>query len=378
VLLNAARTPLDPADLFEGLAKVDGSLFRALGERHRLRGGLEWVRDEYRGRTRIRDAEGNAVTTRVAWGQYDLNPFRTLTITTGVRYDDHSLFGTAISPKVAVVERVTDWLTARGSFGRGFRAPDVGQLYFRFLNPTNLYQVIGNPHLEPERSSSWQVGVESRTGSRAHVGLNVFRNDVMNLIQAVNLGFVASPARLASIATANDITPDFNVQLNRLLFLYKNVAHVRTRGVELSGDYRIRQVVRVSGTYAHVNAIDANTRAALSNRNPHQGTVRVDWTPARSGIRANLRGAFYSSWIAGSTRSVAGTSDIYAPGFALWDLTVSKTAIRGAEVFGAVNNLTNSQDPNTGLLSAKGSALPIFRPEIGRTFQLGLRWSWSK
>ena len=378
VLLNAARTPLAPADLFEGLAKFDGSVFRSIGQRHQVRGGLEWTRDEYRGHNRIRDPEGNAVTTRVAWGQYDLSPLRTLTITTGIRVDDHSVFGTAVSPKVAAVARVTDWLTARGSFGRGFRAPDVGQLYYRFLNPTNLYQVIGNPHLEPERSRSWQAGLESRTGSRARVSLNVFHNDVTNLIQAANLGFVASPTQLAAIAAANDITPDFDVQLNRLLFLYENVAHARTRGVELSGDYRIGQVVRIGGTYAYVDAVDASTGAAISNRNPHQGTVRVDWTPDRSGIRANLRGAFYSSWIAGSTRSVAGTSNIYAPAFALWDLTVSKRAIRGAEVFGAVNNLTNSQDPNTGLVSSTGAALPIYRPEIGRTVRAGLRWSWMK
>lgn len=378
VLLNAAQTPLDPADLSEGLAKFDGALFRSLGARHDVRGGVEWNRDAYQGRNRIREADGDTVTTRVAWGQYDVKPLSTITVTAGVRYDDHSLFGTAVSPKLAVVDRLSDWLTARASYGRGFRAPDLGQLYYRFLNPTNLYQVIGNPHLEPERSTSWQVGLESRAAARAHVSLNLFHNDVTNLIQAVNLGLITSAAQLATIATANGITPDFNVQLNRLLFLYENVAQARTRGVELSGDYRVAEMVRVSGSYAYIDAIDATTGAALSNRNRHQGTVRVDWTPARAGIRANLRGAFYSEWIAGTSRSVAGTSNIYAPGFALWDLTVSKTVIRTAEVFGAVNNLTNSQDPNTGVLSPTGAALPIYRPEIGRTAQLGVRWTWSK
>lgn len=377
-LLDAARTPVEPADLSERLAKVDGSFSRSLGDRQQARGGLGWTHDGYQGHNRIRDPGGDAITTRAAWGQYDLSPVRALTITTGVRVDDHSLFGTAVSPKVAVVERLTDALTARASFGRGFRAPDVGQLYYRFLNPTNLYQVIGNPGLEPERSTSWQAGLETRTGDRAHLVLNVFHNHVTNLIQAVSLGFVTSPAQLASIAAANDIAPDFDVQLNRLLFLYENVAHARTRGVELSGDYRLGRVARIGGSYANVQAVDATTGAALANRNPQEATVRVDWTPARSGIRANLRGAFYSSWIAGSTRSVSGTSDIRAPKFALWDVTVSKTLIRTTELFSAVNNLTNSQDPNAGAVSATGAALPIYRPEIGRTFRFGLRWSWTK
>jgi outer membrane receptor protein involved in Fe transport len=92
----------------------------------------------------------------------------------------------------------------------------------------------------------------------------------------------------------------------------------------------------------------------------------------------NLRGAFFSSWIAGTSRSVAGTSNIVAPRFALWDLTVARSIVAGAELFAAVDNLTNSQDPNTGLVSATGTALPIYRPEIGRTWRAGVTWHWHR
>lgn len=377
-LVNAARTPVDPADLHEDLHKLDASADRRLGEHQQVRAGVEWVRDHYRGTNRIRDVDGDAVTIGTAWGQYDLTPLPAVTLTSGLRVDDHSLFGSALSPKIAAVWRVHESLIARASYGRGFRAPDLGQLFYRFLNPTNLYQVIGNPALDPERSSSWQVGVETRPAARAHVSLNVFRNDVRNLIQAVNLGFVSSPAQLVTIAAANGIDTAFNVQLNRLLLLYENVAEARTHGVEFSGDARLPIALRLSGTYAYTDAIDAVTGAALSNRNRHQGAVRLDWTPTRLGLRANLRGGFYSSWIAGTTRTVSGTSDIVAPRFAVWDATVSKPLWRTVEAFAAIDNLTNSQDPNTSLLSSTGSALPIYRPDIGRTWRTGLRWNWAK
>lgn len=45
-LLNAARTPVEPADLSERPAKVDGSFARSLGDRQQARGGLEWTHDE--------------------------------------------------------------------------------------------------------------------------------------------------------------------------------------------------------------------------------------------------------------------------------------------------------------------------------------------
>lgn len=378
VLLNAARTPLEPGDLFQGFSKFDSSLTRTFADRHQLRGGLEWTGDSYRGQNRIRDAGGNTATTRVVWGQYEVNPVSALTVTTGVRADDHSAFGTAVSPKAAGNLRLSDSVSARVSYGRGFRAPDLGQLYYRFLNPTNLYQVIGNPLLQPERSGSWQIGLDARSGTRAHLSVNLFRNDVTNLIEATSLGFIVTPAQLAAVSAAEHLDSDFNVQLNRLLFLYKNVTHARTEGVELNGDVRLGEAVRFSACYAYLDAINVDTGLDLTGRNPQQGTVRLDWTPAHMGIRANLRGAFYSSWIVSRSTTSAGVVDTRASQFALWDLTVSKTLVRGAELFGAVDNLTNSQDPNTGLLSGTGAPLPIYRPEIGRTVRAGVRWNWSK
>jgi len=377
-LLDAAQTDVEPGDLFEGLSKLDASVAQVVGRRQQLRGGLEWMRDAYRGHNRLRDLDGDAATLGSGWVEYAVSPLGGVTATAGLRADTHSTFGSALSPKLAVVDRVTDWLTARASFSRGFRAPDLGQLYYRFLNPTNLYQVIGNPHLQPERASSWQSGVELAWGGRVHAMVNVFHNRVEHLIQAVNLGFIRSADDLAEVSAAHGITPDFEVQLNRLLFLYQNVAHARTQGADVSGDLRLGDAWRLAGSYTLLDAVDADTGAELPNRHRHQGTVRLDWTPARLGIRANLRGAFYSSWIAGSSRSVAGTSAIIAPRFAVWDLTVSKALRRPVAVFLKVDNLTDSQDPNTGRLSGTGTPLPIYRPEIGRAFAAGVRWSWNR
>ena len=265
----------------------------------------------------------------------------------------------------------------RAAFGRGFRAPDLGQLYYRFLNPTSVYQVIGNPLLRPESSSSWQYGFDVRRGSRARVELNLFHNDVRNLIESANLGFIATAGQLAAIAAAERIDPDFSVQLNRLLFFYKNITHARTQGAELEGDLRLHSDIRLSGSYAFLDAVNAATKVPLTDRSTHHGTVRIDWTPLPIGLRANLRGTFYSPWIVSVAQSAAGPVSTRAAKFALWDLTLAKSLTRGAELFGAIENLTDSQDPNTGMISTTNMALPIYRPEIGRTLRGGVRWSWS-
>ncbi|CDM64293.1 TonB-dependent receptor [Pyrinomonas methylaliphatogenes] len=375
------NTALPDGNLFERFGKADATITRIIGERQLLQAGGEWLTDRYRGINRLRDASGERADMRTLWAQ-DRISLNRLTLILGARYDDHSIFGAAFSPKAGANLRINENLRLRASYGRGFRAPDLGQLYYRFLNPTSFYQVIGNPHLEPEHANSYQLGSEyaTRRGS-FRFGLNLFRNDVANLIEAVNLGFIATRAQLAAIMAREGIDPSFDPVLNRLLFFYKNVRDARTQGVELDTEIILPRGFAVGGAYTYLDARDETAHLPLTGRHRHQGFVRIAWEAPRRGLRLNLRGTFYSSWIA--ARSTAGSivRDTIAPGFALWDVYGAKRLFnteRGTlEVFGAIDNLNDSRDPNTGRLDAQGNPLPIYRPEQGRTFRVGLRYSFA-
>ncbi len=377
-LAPPANTPLEPGNLFERLGKVDATLSRILGERQFLQAGGEWWTDRYRGFNRLRDDGGHRADTSVFWAQ-DRISLNRATVTLGLRYDHHSIFGSAVSPKAGLNFRLAESWRLRASYGRGFRAPDLGQLFFRFLNPTNFYQVIGNPKLEPERANSWQFGGEFTTHDRRmRFGINFFRNEVNDLIEAVSLGFIATPQQLAAVIAREGIDPNFRPVFGRLLFFYKNIANVRTQGIELDGELTLPAGFGLGGAYTYLDAIDEDSRLTLTGRHRHQGHARLSWVNARLGLRTNLRGTFYSSWIATRSTRAGVTTDTVAPRFALWDVYAAKSLWSGLEVFGAVDNLTDSQDPNTGLLGANGAPLPIFRPEAGRTFRLGLRWRWAR
>src|SRR5262249_26062273 len=152
------------------------------------------------------------------------------------------------------------------------------------------------------------------------------------------------------------IDPAFNLALNRLLFLYENVADARTQGVELDTDAVLGAGFTLSGAYTYLDAKDQTTGLPLVNRNKHQGAARLEWA-GRHGTRANMRGAFYSSWIAARSTSGGNVTETVAPAFQLWDVYVAQRIRRGMELFAAVDNLGDSQDPNTGLLSANGQPL---------------------
>jgi outer membrane receptor for ferrienterochelin and colicins len=378
-LAPPASTVLAPGALDERLFKADGSFSQVIGSRQQLQGGAEFWKDTYSGINRLRNDAGEEATIGTAWLQHRLTIGARVTTTVGVRVDEHSEFGGAVSPKLAANAKLGGGVSVRASYGRGFRAPDIGQLYYRFLNPSSIYQVVGNPELQPEYANSLQAGGEYTTpGRRARFGVNVFRNDVKDLIESVSLGFAATPAQVAEIFAREGLDLSFRPVAGRLLLTYKNINDAITEGVELDGEWAVANGFSLAGAYTYLDARDDLTDLRLTGRNKHQGNVRATWRQSKMGFTANVRGMFYSDWIAARATVNGQAVDTLAPGYALWDVYASQRVLRGVSAFAAIDNVTDNQDPNIGQLSATGAPLAIYRPDVGRTVRFGVRWSWAK
>jgi outer membrane receptor for ferrienterochelin and colicins len=366
--LDSLGAPAPPAfaNLNQRYKRLDGTISQQLGSRNFLQGGYEWVQDNYRGANRlVGDNDGRQITSNDVWLQDKLQLTRRATLDVGGRVTSHSLFGTRAVPKVGLVVRLSDHWTARGAFGKGFRAPDLGQLYFRFANPASFYQVIGNPNLEAETSRSFSTGVDFRA-RRFRGGVSLFRNDVRNLIDSVNIGTPRTAEQLALLLSQYGIPSSFNPLLNRQTFIYLNFGRIYTQGFELDAEHSMTRQLRVSAAYTYLDARDTGTKLGLPQRHKHQGYVRTEYANSRLGLLANVRGAFFSKWL---LNPVAGTK-----GFAynVWDFYVSKNLPRGAQTYFAIDNFANSRDQKLGL------ATPTFdRPDYGRQYRVGLRWSFG-
>ena len=378
-LAPPASTPLAPGALDERLVKIDGSFSQFIGGNQQLQGGAEYWRDEYSGINRLRNDAGESAAIGTAWLQHRFTFGGRVTTTLGLRTDHHSEFGSAVSPKVAANARLGGGVSVRGSYGRGFRAPDIGQLYYRFLNPSSIYQVIGNVNLQPEYANSVQLGGEYTTPARrARFGVSVFRNDVRDLIESVNLGFAATPAQVQEILTREGLDISFRPVAGRLFFTYKNVNDAVTEGVEIDGELAATPALTFAAAYTYLDARDAATDLRLTGRSDHQGSVRATWRHAASGFAANVRGVFASGWVAARATVAGQPIDTMAPGYAVWDAYVSRRVVRGITAFVAIDNLADNQDPNVGKVSATGAPLAIYRPDVGRTLRGGIRWSWAR
>lgn len=85
------------------------------------------------------------------------------------------------SPKGSLVYKPLEKTTLRASIGQAFRPPTVYELYRTY---TGSYGTVyaSNPNLDPETTTSWDIGVEQKLWKGAKLGVTYFDNHIENLI----------------------------------------------------------------------------------------------------------------------------------------------------------------------------------------------------
>ena len=356
------------ANLNQRLYRFDSSVSHVLGGRQLLQGGLEWTQDEYRGYNRVLgDNVGQGIDMADLWINDRLSLHERFVLTLGGRFNHHSLYGSHFVPRASGLFRITENLRIRGTFGRGFRAPDLGQLFYRFQNPLHYYQVIGNNHLEPERSTTYQAGFDYSVGT-IRFAANFFRNAIQDLIQAEFIGRPATPEQIQALLQTYDISPEFNPALHRSFYLYRNVDNVYTSGIESKIEFKPARNLMVSAGYTYMEARDKESDAFLSGRHRHHGNFRIFYSSSPlGGWRTNLRGTYFSKWpVSGRGGTLLGDA------YQIWDWYVAKPLSRGMELYFVVDNLFDSRD--SGLESAQPAFL---RADPGRLVRVGMRWNFK-
>ncbi len=366
VALGAALDVPAVANLNERLGRLDATLSHQWGSRHYLQAGGEWNQNLYRGANRlVGDNAGQQIRTNDVWVQDRIRLASRATLTVGGRVHQHSIYGSRFVPRAGLVWGLSDRWAIRAAYSEGFRAPDLGQLFFRFANPTAFYQVIGNPNLQPESSRSYSSGVQY-TSRRFTANIGVFRNQVNDLIDSFNVGFLASPGQLTGFLNEYGIPGDFRPLPGRLTFVYRNLSRIYTQGIEADTRILLPLGFRANLGYAFLDAINRQNGQQLPQRHRHQGLFRLDYLRQRNGLFASLRGAYFSRWPINPAQGTFGF------GYQIWDSYAEKALPKRLTVFGAVDNLLDSRDRKLD-----GTQPTFDRPDFGRTFRVGMRFRLS-
>jgi iron complex outermembrane receptor protein len=103
-----------------------------------------------------------------------------LVLSAGLRHDRYRTFGGATSPRVGLVFRHGDALTAKALYGRAFRAPNEYELHYA-MEDQGVPQ-RGNPDLRPETIDTAELVLERRLSSSLLLVGSVYHSDIRRLI----------------------------------------------------------------------------------------------------------------------------------------------------------------------------------------------------
>lgn len=296
--------------------------------------------------------------TDYVYGQYEWQPLRALNILAGARFDNHSAYGSQLSPKLSVQYDALKWLAVRASYGVGFKAPDFRQLYLNFTNATVGYSVLGSlmvedgirrmqeegqiqailadpstfGNIQAESSRAYNFGFKLNPVQRLTANINFFRNDVSDLIDTKAVALKTN---------------------GQQVFSYYNIAEVFTQGVETDVAYTIANGLTVSGGYQYLDAKDKAVVEALKagtvyardpetnitrrvredeyggllNRSKHMANAKIFYEHSATGWSATTRVIYRGRYgfSDANNNAILDADSEYVDGYAVVNLSVAKT-----------------------------------------------------
>ncbi|MCP4044357.1 MAG: TonB-dependent receptor [Gammaproteobacteria bacterium] len=215
--------------------RYQGSI--SVNERNRIAFGAEQEDSE---------ANGDDTTIRGLFGLYEWKPTTSLTLSAGLRRDDHERYGGETTGRLALAYNPNEQVTMRGSWGEGFKAPSIFQTTFFCCGAEEP-----NADLRPETSDAFDTGITLRTSDgRGEIELTYFNQDTTDLI-------------------------DFSFTVGG----YENIAEAKTSGIELFGRYRVSQWGELTAEYTYIDARDG-MGDDLPRVPAHSGNVTFIYDPA--------------------------------------------------------------------------------------------------
>ncbi|MEP7061958.1 MAG: TonB-dependent receptor [Betaproteobacteria bacterium] len=399
---------------FDGTAKNYGVRGKTSGEVFKLPAGmasvafggevrketLEQVPSDVLATGDVSGFGGNIVSvnkSRNIWAAYaEMNVpiLKTLEGDVAVRYDHYSDFGATTNPKVSLRWQPTSSFLVRTSYGTGFLAPSLYDLYIPVTtgvsstgandplrcspavpvdqesqNDCNTQFPVtlgGNPSLQPERSFQATVGFVWEPVSGASLSVDYFKLNLSNAISsgpstAQILGDLGRFSSYVSRGPVDPTQPTLPGHITNITQTLVNQGNVHIQGLDLQASYQTptsswgRFRFDVAGTYyikydnqnvdgsytGGISSAYAAVATGIIPRYKQYASVTWDQGPWSATV-ANTYQSDYTDYqvdIDGNLRKVSSMS--------LWDLKGSYTGFKNWTLALGVKNVFDTNPPQS-------------------------------
>ena len=298
----------------------------------------------------------------------EIKPFEGLNIRPGVRVSKNSVYDAPVVPSLNVKLALGKDVDLRVSYGRGFRAPALRELYFYFFDVNHSIQ--GNTDLKAEYSNSFNGSLTWQSVAKKDISLTStiagFYNDFNNRID------------LAQVGTST-------------VFTYVNISKYKTTGATLDNTLNVKNVTATLG----VSYIGRYNSYYEDPTFKGQSQDKFNWSPevnstiiyrfpklkASAAVFYKFTGKMPLYNI--TTNSSNGQQILVlteTEAYNMADLTLSKTLFKYFTIQAGIKNLFDvtrlqSTVANAGSAHGGGSSSLV---AYGRSYFAGLLISWSK
>lgn len=321
---------------------LEGHVSTQIGDRHLLTTGGEYRTEKYRGtrigtNDKVFDITYGNLTKQGSQADIDYSAFYVqdewlvndrLLIIPSVRYDDSNKFSGNASPKVGMTYKMNEHYRLKLNVGKGFKAPTLDDMYMEMTKIMGgmTVHVTGNPDLKPEKSTSYELGIEGEKGA-TFGKLTYFVNDVTDLISTkTKVSFIPGVGMRADSTYLNEDKADID-------------------GVEFEIGRHLSDKFTLKMNYTYLDATGTSGQR-LEGRAKQQGTVQLHYDNSKeNGISAVLWNEWKKDYLYSSSSKINKT-------YALWNISVNKKWNDNFSSYVGVENIFNKKDTELNLLGA--------------------------
>jgi len=227
-------------------------------EDYKQRGPLNWGLDPNQDRERDTDSFALELRTDIS---------DDLSFAASGRYDDNSEFDSASTFRVEAIYQLNDGLRLRSAYGTAVKNPTFTE---RFGFYTNF---IGNPNLEPEESSSWELGMDKQMGELS-LSATLFDTELESEID----GFVYDPATFAYTSGNKE-------------------GKSQRQGVEFTASVNMSDNLVINAAYTYTDSVEADGVGGYKDeirRARHTGSLNLAWQ-AMDNLQINTNAQYSGS-----------------------------------------------------------------------------------
>lgn len=182
-----------------------------------------------------------------------------------------SLSDTTVSPRLGIVWRASEEVSAFASYSAGFRAPPFGDVNVGLTNAIARYTTLPNADLRPETSDNLEFGLRWTRGA-AFASLSIYSNRFQDFIESF------------SFVGIQPVT-------GFIIFQSRNLDDVEIHGIEFKGAVPLSRLVpglALRGAFSWGEGDDRNADVPLNAVDPARAVIGLQYRPEGSRWGAEL------------------------------------------------------------------------------------------